>query len=87
MSRRWPESWEEPPSFITGEEEKLPCRFCKHADREHIGRGYCSVYPEPNGKPDRVYFHNEPCPKFVHCGEDLLPYDLVTIFRRENSAA
>lgn len=57
-------------------EEKMACRFCEHAEKEHIGRGSCDVYPEPKGKPNDVYFDNAPCPKFER-GEDLLPYEIV----------
>lgn len=57
----------------TSDEEKIACRFCKHAEREHIGRCTCRKYPE--WKPDNVMFDNAPCPKFER-GEDLLPYEI-----------
>lgn len=57
------------------DEEKMQCRFCRFAEKEHIGRGYCVCYPEPKRKPDDVYFDNAPCPKFER-GEDLLPYEI-----------
>ena len=56
-------------------EEKVPCRFCKHAEKEHIGRGYCAMYPESIRKPRDVYFDNASCPKFER-GEDLLPFEI-----------
>lgn len=56
-------------------EEKMQCRYCKHAEKEHIGRGYCKMYPEGTYKPDDVYFDNALCPKFEK-GEDLLPYEI-----------
>lgn len=59
----------------TCDTEKMVCRYCKHAEKEHIGRGYCEEYPEPKGKPRDVYIDNAPCPKFEQ-GEDLLPYEI-----------
>jgi len=56
-------------------EEKMQCRFCKHAEKEHIGRGYCEEYPEEIRKPRDVYYDNAPCPKFEK-GEDLLKYEI-----------
>lgn len=56
-------------------EEKMACRFCTHAEKEHIGRGYCSEYPKGIYKPRDVYIENAPCPNFKR-GEDLLPYEI-----------
>ena len=59
----------------TGDVEKMQCRHCKYAEKEHIGRGKCEQYPDGKGKPFEVYFDNAPCPKFEE-GEDLLPYEI-----------
>lgn len=56
-------------------EEKMACRFCAYAEKEHIGRCYCAKYPDGIYKPNDVYFENAPCPKFKQ-GEDLLPYEI-----------
>lgn len=55
--------------------EKMQCRYCKFAEKEHIGRGYCIKYPESVRKPTDVYFKNAKCPQFEE-GEDLLPYEI-----------
>ena len=55
--------------------KKIACRFCKHAEKEHIGCWCCECYPDGHGKPDSVCFDNAPCPKF-ETGEDLLPYEI-----------
>lgn len=57
----------------TCNEKKMHCRFCAFAEREHIGRGECTEYPD--GKPGDVYFDNSKCPKFKQ-GEDLLPFEI-----------
>lgn len=59
----------------TCNEEKMACRFCIFAEREHIGRCYCVAYPDGVYKPHDVYFQNASCPKFKQ-GEDLLPYEI-----------
>ena len=59
--------------IVTCDEEKMACRYCRFAEKEHIGRGYCSQYPKR--KPHDIYFDNAPCPKFKR-GEDLLPYEI-----------
>lgn len=56
-------------------EKKMACRFCAHAEKEHIGRCYCTEYPDGIYKRNDVYFENAPCPKFKQ-GEDLLPYEI-----------
>mgnify|MGYP007128600336 CR=1 FL=1 len=53
--------------------EKMQCRTCVYAEKEHIGKAECEAYPE--GKPDDVYFDNASCPKYKK-GEDLLPYEI-----------
>lgn len=65
----------EPIGFIIPDVEKIACRYCVIAEKEHIARYYCSEYPEPEGKPSEVMFDNAPCPKFKK-GEDLLPYEI-----------
>lgn len=59
----------------TCNEELMQCRTCAYAEKEHIGRGYCSQYPDPKGKPRDVYIENASCPKYKE-GEDLLPYEI-----------
>ena len=54
---------------------KIACRFCGHAEKEHIARAHCKEYPEGVWKPKEVCFDNAPCPKFKE-GEDLLPYEI-----------
>lgn len=56
------------------DEEKMQCRYCKFAQKEHIGWSHCVQYPVD--KPDDVYFENAPCPKFEQ-GIDLLPFELT----------
>lgn len=56
-------------------EEKMQCRTCAHAEKEHIGKARCEAYPDGAGKPDDVYFDNAPCPKYKQ-GEDLLPFEI-----------
>ncbi len=66
------------------DEEKMKCRFCAHAEKQHIGAGRCEEYPDEKGKPRDVYFDNAPCPKFKE-GEDLLPYEntISILLRKE----
>ncbi len=55
--------------------EKIACRRCKHAEKEHLARAYCEEFPEGIWKPNEVVFKNAPCPKFKQ-GKDLLPYEI-----------
>ncbi|MCB7304848.1 hypothetical protein NE683_15195 [Bariatricus massiliensis] len=55
--------------------EKIKCRTCKFAEKEHIGRAWCEKYPQGTYKPYEVCFDNTDCPDYEE-GEDLLPYEI-----------
>lgn len=55
--------------------EKIACRTCRFAEKEHICLARCVKYPDEPGKPDDVCFDNAPCPEYEE-GEDLLPYEI-----------
>lgn len=57
------------------DEKNMVCRYCTHAEKEHIGRCYCTEYPDGVYKPNKVMFNNAKCPRFER-GEDLLPYEI-----------